>query len=105
MLVNSPVEFVGPFEHHDVVVNGWQVPFLTATPIPGGRVHLTLDNRMGIDLTVQEAETVVPFLADCMAVAMGFTAHPEPDWTGPVERHPFNRMVSLGWTDTQPETD
>jgi len=37
------VDFIGPFEHHDVVLNGCNVPFLTRDPVEGGRVHLTLD--------------------------------------------------------------
>ncbi len=90
------VDFIGPFEHHDVVVNGCSVPFLTATPLNGGRVHLTLDGRFGLDLTVAEAEQIVPFIADAIAIASGYTAHPHatesPD---PKPRHPFARMTSL----------
>src|SRR4051794_9253175 len=92
----SPVEFVGPFEHHEVVVNGWRVPNLSAEPLPGGRVHLSLDHRFGIDLTVADAEQVVPFIADCMAVAMGYTCHPQEDWDAPLARTPFVRMRALG---------
>jgi hypothetical protein len=92
-LKRSSVQFIGPFQHHDVVVNGWQVPYLTAVPIPGGRVHITLDNRFGVDLTVDEAERVVPFLADAIAVASGYTGH--PDGGEPVQRLPFVRMEPL----------
>src|SRR5258708_7248607 len=72
----SDVEFIGPFEHHDVVVNGWRVPFLEATPQNGGKVLLCLDRRFGLDLSIAEAERILPFLADCIAVASGYTAHP-----------------------------
>lgn len=92
----SAVEFVGPFQHHDVVVNGWQVPFLAATPEPGGRIHLSLDHRFGIDVTVEEAERIVPFLADCMAVALGYTGHPDAEGREPKRRHPIVRMAALG---------
>ena len=102
MLANSPVEFVGPFEHHEVVVHGWQVPFLNATPLPGGRIHLNLDHRLGVDLTVEEAERFVPFLADCIAVAMGYTCHPRPDG-GTKQRLPFTQMVPLAWTEESSE--
>jgi hypothetical protein len=91
-----PVDFIGPFEHHDVVVNGCSVPFLTATPLNGGRVHLTLDGRFGLDITVAEAEQIVPFIADAIAIASGYAAHPHasesPD---PKPRHPFARMTRL----------
>jgi hypothetical protein len=91
----SAVNFVGPFEHYDVVVNGRRIPFLSATPMNGGRVHLTIDNRLGIDLSVEEAERFVPFLADGIAVALGYTCHPEPEWEGPTTRQPFPRMMPL----------
>ncbi len=92
---HSTVQFIGPFQRHEVVVNGHQVPFLEATPMPGGRVHLSLDNRLGLDLTVEEAERFLPFLADTVAVAMGYTCHPEPEWDGPVRRQPFVRIMPL----------
>lgn len=89
------VSFVGPFEHHDVVVNGRQVPYLRATPMDGGQVHLNLDRRFGLTLSVEEAERIVPFLADAIAVASGFTAHPEAGEDGPNPRHPFPAVRSL----------
>jgi hypothetical protein len=63
-----PVSFPGPFHHHDVVVSGHQVPFLRATPLDGGQVHLTLDRRLGLTLSADEAERVIPFLADAIAI-------------------------------------
>ena len=91
-----PVDFIGPFEHHDVVVNGCSVPFLTATPLNGGRVHLTLDGRFGLDLTVAQAEDIVPYIADAIAIASGYTAHPHPtECPDPRPRQPFARMSSL----------
>lgn len=83
------VTFPGPFQHHDVVVNGRQVPYLRATPLDGGQVHLNLDRRLGITLSADEAERVIPFLADAIAVAAGFTCHPEASEDGPNRRHPF----------------
>ena len=75
----SPVAFPGPFSHHDVVVHGHAVPFLTATPRDEGVVRLHLDRRFAVDLSTDEAERVVPFLAECFAVALGRTCHPCPD--------------------------
>jgi hypothetical protein len=89
------VSFPGPFQHHDVVVNGHQVPFLRATPLDGGQVHLNLDRRLGLTLSAEEAERVVPFLADAIAVASGFTSHPDAEGDGPIERHPFPRVQPL----------
>jgi hypothetical protein len=89
------VDYVGPFEHHDVVVQGRQVPFLRATPLDGGQVDLTLDRRFALVLSVSEAERFVPFLAHAIAVASGFTAHPGAERDGPSPRHPFPRVSPL----------
>lgn len=75
------VTFPGPFTHHDVVVQGWTVPFLKASLRGEDEVRLILDERMAIDLTSTEAENVLPFLADAIAVALGYGAHPTADMT------------------------
>lgn len=73
--------FPGPFSQHDVVVDGWKVPLLHAHP--GGdhdeNVMLVVDNRLALTLSVEEAERFVPFLADAIAVALGYTSHPNED--------------------------
>ncbi len=91
----SAVMYVGPFEHHDVVVDGREVPYLRATPVDGGLVDLTLDRRFGLMLSAAEAERFVPFLAHAIAVASGYTAHPEAERDGPNRRHPFPRVSPL----------
>jgi hypothetical protein len=91
---NSRVSYVGPFQHHDVVVDGRAVPFLRATPLDGGQLHLTLDRRFGIDLSAAEAERFIPFLADAIAIASGFTCHPDADGE-PNPRHLFPRVTPL----------
>lgn len=93
------VSYIGPFSHHDVVVDGRQVPFLRATPLEGGEVHLTLDRRMGVTLSAEEAERLVPFLADVIAVASGYTSHPNAGRDGPNLRHPFPRVSPLMLAD------
>lgn len=89
------VAFPGPFEHHDVVVNGRQVPYLRAAPLDGGQVHLNLDRRLGLTLSAEEAERIVPFLADAIAIASGYTSHPDAGQDGPIERHPFPAVQPL----------
>jgi hypothetical protein len=91
----SSVELVGPFETHDVVVNGFKVPYLSASPMRGGMVNLVLDNRMALDVSVQDLDRVVAFIADCIAVGMGYQAHPDHGMERPIERHPFQRMIPL----------
>jgi hypothetical protein len=70
------VSFPGPFEHHDVVVNGWRVPFLDAHMPSEDRVLLVIDRRLGAEFSVDEAERVIPFVADAIAVAAGYACHP-----------------------------
>jgi hypothetical protein len=82
------VNFPGPFSRHDVVVEGWRVPFLEAHPGEGGQVTLVLDRRLSIPLSTAEAERVVPFLADAISVALGYGAHPRGDMPLP-ERTPY----------------
>jgi hypothetical protein len=94
------LEFVGPRESHDVVHKGWQVPFLEATPLIGGRIYLCLDRRFSLELTVNDAERVVPFIADCIAVALGYTAHPERDAIEPKRRHPIAQVRAIGWQES-----
>jgi len=92
----TAVDFVGPFEHHDVVVNGWRVPYLEATPQNGGKIAVSLDRRSSVDLTIDEAERLMPFIADCIAVALGYTAHPGCDGLDePRPRHPMTRMRAV----------
>lgn len=97
----SDVDFIGPFESHDVVVEGRQVPFLLATPVDGGRIDLLLDRRLGLMLTVAEAQRFVPFLADAIAVALGYTCHPSTD-KEPNPRLPFPRVSSVFLEEQEP---
>ena len=75
------VTYPGPFSHHDVVVQGWKVPFIRASLRGEDRVRLILDERKAIDLSSTEAENLLPFLADAIAVALGYGAHPTADMT------------------------
>jgi hypothetical protein len=87
------VAFPGPFQHHDVVVDGWRVPFLQAHVGSEDRVSLVIDRRLATELSVEEAEPVVPFIADAIAVALGYTAHPQADQYPPLSRDPHPRPV------------
>lgn len=85
------VSFPGPFTHHDVVVNGWRVPYLHARMTTEDRVTLVIDRRLGATFSVEEAERVVPFVADAIAVAMGYGAHPDDSTPRPLPRAPYPR--------------
>ena len=91
------VNFPGPFSQHEVVVDGWKVPFLHAHP--GGEhdetVMLVLDNRLALTVSVEEAERFVPFLADAISVSLGYTCHPNEDAEQPLVRQPQPRPVRM----------
>lgn len=89
------VSFPGPFSAHDVVVDGWKVPFLAAHPCGEAdeKIFLTLDNRIAETFTVEEAERFVPFLAHCIAVALGYTCHPNEETEQPLVKQPQPRPV------------
>lgn len=89
---SGSVELVGPFERWDVVVDGRLVPYLQATPEPGGVVHLTLDGRFGLVVEVADLDRTARFVADCIAVGMGYTCHPPAEWDEPIRNPPFPRM-------------
>jgi hypothetical protein len=82
------VSFLGPFTHHDVVIDGWQVPFLQAQLRGEDRLQVVLDGRLGIDLSSDEAERLLPFVAHAIAVALGYGGHPNADMTDRPERIP-----------------
>ncbi len=85
------VSFVGPFEHHDVVVDGWKVPLLQTRLVGEDRIDLLLDGRFALELGTDEAERLVPFLADAIAVALGFASHPREGAEPPLDRIPHLR--------------
>jgi hypothetical protein len=89
------VSFPGPFERHKVVVDGWQVPLLHAHPSGehDESVMLVIDDRLAETFTVEEAERVVPFIANAIAVALGYTCHPNEDAEQPLARQPLPRPV------------
>lgn len=100
------VAFPGPFQHHDVVVDGWRVPFLQAHMAGEDRVSLVVDRRLATELSVEEAERVVPFVADAIAVALGYTAHPNSEQYPPLSRDPHPRPVkAMELFPTGPESD
>lgn len=72
-------EIVGPFNERRLVVEGWQVPFLEATELDGGKVNFTLDHRLGLEVDAKDFDRIAAFLADAIAVALGLPSHPRGD--------------------------
>lgn len=71
---------VGPFlEEYRLEVDGFRVPYLTAHPTNPQQTKwdVVLDERFGLDLDVEQLQDVVPFIANAMAVAAGYTSHGE----------------------------
>jgi hypothetical protein len=91
------VTFPGPFVRHEVVVDGWAVPLLHAHPSGSHDedVTLVIDDRIALTVSVDEAERFVPFLADAIAVALGYTSHPEKHAEQPLQRQPHPRLARM----------
>jgi hypothetical protein len=96
-------EIVGPFESHRVIVGGHRVPFLEAQPMNGGIISLTLDHRYVLDVPVADADRVIPFIADCIAVALGYTCHPRPGME-PLRSTPFQPTHGIDWMEADAAT-
>ena len=50
-----------------------------------------------VAFSVEEAERFVPFLADAIAVALGYTTHPNGDAAEPLLKQPEPRPVRTKW--------
>jgi len=46
---------------------------------------------LAVEFSVEEAERVIPFVADAIAVALGYGAHPNDDMPRPLARAPYPR--------------
>lgn len=73
---NYGVEFIGPFlPETKVVVDGCKVPYLSVID-HGDSVDLICDNRLGMQtVPKEEAQKWLSFIANCMAVAAGYSCH------------------------------
>lgn len=78
-------------------MNGWSVPLLHAHPTGEAdeSVMLVIDDRLAATFSVEEAERFVPFLADAIAVALGYMSHPNEDAGEPLVRQPQPRPVRM----------
>ena len=74
-------EMVGPFALPDykITVHGYRVPHIMAHLKAGteGRWVLVLDERFMLEVEDDEVRRWMPFLANAMAVAAGYSAHGE----------------------------
>src|SRR5437868_6526506 len=93
-------EITGPIDVRHVLVAGRQVPFLQAIPANGGVIHLILDERYALDVSVADAEAFIPWIADAIAVAMGYNCHPRAG-TEPARSDPFTPVHMIDWVATE----
>ncbi len=98
----SNYQIVGPFQSHWVLVDGRRVPFLEAMPVNGGKISLLLDSRYAVDISVADAEGLIPWIADAIAIGMGYTCHPRPG-KEPIRASPFPASHAIDWTETAPD--
>jgi hypothetical protein len=77
----TKVEFIGPFgtgTRHYVTIDGFRVPYIAAHREIGGAddglMSLLLDDRFGFNATEDECRHWLPFLANAMAIAAGYSS-------------------------------
>ncbi len=97
----SDCQIVGPFQSHRVIVDGRRVPFLEALPVNGGKISLLLDGRYTLDISVADADAFIPWIADAIAIAMGYTCHPRAGQE-PLRASPFPPDHAIDWIETGP---
>jgi hypothetical protein len=97
----SDYEITGPIESRRVIVDGRRVPFLEALPLNGGMIGLLLDGRYSIDISVADADAFVPWIADAIAIAMGYTCHPRRG-KEPLRASPFPQDHAIEWMESDP---
>jgi hypothetical protein len=87
---------IGPFiEEYKLEVDGFRVPYLTARPLDPLMTKwcITLDERFGLDIETDRLQDIIPFIANAMAVAAGYTSHGE----NCQPTNPFHvRMMGIG---------
>ena len=93
------VAFPGPrTPEWDVVVNSHLVRLLKADLSTPGQVTLTLDGRKALTLPAADPKllnSVVAFIADCIAVGQGYTCHPTPGVPHPPLRPVASRVFTV----------
>lgn len=71
--VQKPPEFVvGPFTESRVVIEGRNIPYLTAKKVGEDRVELIVDRRWSATFATADAYQVAWLMANAMAVASGY---------------------------------
>ena len=105
IFVSGNVRYDGPMvPHHEVTVTGRRVPYLKAYPQKGDLIYLSVDDRYGVEVTVEEAERVVPFVAHCIAVGLGYVGHPDADHD-PVPRVHFSIVHNVAFVEREGDFD
>jgi len=97
----SEYQIVGPFQSHRVIVDGRRVPFLEAMPVNGGKISLLLDGRYALDVSVADADAFIPWIADAIAIALGYTCHPRAG-KEPLRASPFPPDHAIDWIEADP---
>lgn len=86
------VEAIGPFSTYELVVNGWTVPGVSSYRVDVRTVAFVCGSY-AYDIPEERAGAFADWLANVVAVSMGWTCHPSASWNPP-DAAPFR---SLPW--------
>jgi hypothetical protein len=73
------IERIGPFsDFYQITIDGYLVPYIELRKYPDGRGwDLTLNHCHGVDMTDEEVNKFIWWIANAMAVAAGYTSFGE----------------------------
>jgi hypothetical protein len=76
MPAKTGLEIHGAFTEHRITVDGYQVPLLSGN-FHDKKLRLVLDNRFGCEINAADAESIVWFIANAMAISGGYSSFGE----------------------------
>lgn len=74
---------VGPFEYHQVIVEGRAIPRLTGYPQDDGRITLIVDSRFMADFEPDAARRAAWLIGQALAIGEGYSHLGAPTKTRP----------------------
>lgn len=72
-------EYHGPFQriYYKITIDGFKVPYITATKLQNGSWSLLLDERFEIEVSEAEIDRWMWWIANAMAISAGYSSFGE----------------------------
>lgn len=98
--MSAMLEYLPPREQHQITIGGYACPGLEAREVNHGReCNIFLDNRLGITIPAEHAQSVLWLLANALAIGAGYSCHGEHS----VRANPYKvRVMEIDTTGERP---